>query len=54
MDNRKSSIKDLPFINSKNIQYLEGIGYEQTMLYILLERLGKYKPLPNIIFLKHI
>ena len=45
-----SSIKDFPFINSDNIQYLKGISYEQIMLYIILKRLESYDPLPNIIF----
>ena len=46
----KSPIKDFPFINSDNIQYLKGISYEQTMYYIILKRLESYDPLPNIIF----
>ena len=46
----KSPIKDFPFINSDNIQYLKGISYEQIMLYIILKRLESYEPLPNIIF----
>ena len=46
----KSPIKDFPFINSDNIEYLKGISYEQIMLYIILKRLESYEPLPNIIF----
>ena len=34
----KSPIKDYPFINSDNIEYLKGISYEQIMLYFILKK----------------
>ena len=46
----KKKLNDIGFINVDNIQYLKGLSYEETMLYIILKRLKDYVQLPNIIF----
>ena len=46
----KEKLNNMGFINVDNIQYLEGLSFKETILYIILNRLQEYIQLPNIIF----